>query len=115
MGSLVTGLRWLGRLSAVLGMTLLGTIVWGSIHYDFVAEGSQLLDLYWGRVTLFDFYIGVVFVAAWVFYRESRFGVAVLWTMGLIGLGHLVTCFYVWRAVQQANGDTTAFWRGTTR
>lgn len=103
-------LRRFGVAALLLGLALAGAVGWGVVGHDFWAEGSELLDLYWGRVTLFDFYIGVVLISAWILHRERRRRDALVWITGIVLLGHIVTCGYVWWASR--SGGRERFWHG---
>ena len=57
-------------------------------------EGSAILDLAWGRMTLIDLYVGVALLWGWVLLREDRWWVAVAWLPVFIVLGHGGTALY---------------------
>ena len=61
---------------------------------EFGDEGSQILDLAWGRMTLIDLYVGVLLVWGWVLLREERWFVALAWLPVFIVLGHAGTALY---------------------
>lgn len=68
------------------------------------SEGSTLLDLPWGRMSLVDIYIGVALIAGWVFLREEKTIVAVLWLPAFVVLGHAGTALYA--ALASFRSDT---------
>ena len=45
---------------------------------------SQPLSLPWGMVVTLDVYIGLALFSAWIFYREEKSVVALLWTLVLV-------------------------------
>ena len=45
-------------------------ILYGFLASNFSVEGSQLLAMPWGRVTLADLYIGLTIFSMWVVYLE---------------------------------------------
>lgn len=104
------GIRRFGGGALLLGTALAVAVGWGIVRHDFWGEGAQLLDLYWGRVTLFDFYIGVALVCGWILHRERRPRDAIVWIAGVVLLGHIVTCAYVWWASR--SGRPERFWHG---
>lgn len=87
------------RLVSVIGTFALGgAILFALVTADFGEEGSVLLDMAWGWVSVLDVYTGAALVAMWIWWRD---GVAagVLWLVLLFVLGHLATALYVgWRA-----------------
>ena len=67
----------------------------------FGAEGSQLLELAWGRVTIIDLYLMLAVFASWVWSRESSRLRAGLWTLALATLGSLAAGAYLVVAATQ--------------
>lgn len=56
----------------------------------------------WGKATLVDLYIGLLFVAVWIATVERSRAAAACWIAALLCLGNLVTLVYlIRRAVQQ--------------
>lgn len=62
---------------------------------DFTAEGSEILDLAWGRVTLIDLYVGVAIFSAFVAWRERRVATTLAWIVSFVVLGNLATAVYL--------------------
>ncbi|KAM5562144.1 hypothetical protein ABKV19_017390 [Rosa sericea] len=88
--SLVTVLR---SLFAVLASVMLITLL-----YTIFTDGLPFrLDLLtpWMAATLVDFYINIVPIAAWFFYKESNWISAALWIILLACFGSLTTCGYI--------------------
>lgn len=84
--------------TAVLGLALLGAIVWasmnsGPLHGSLVDQGGVMLTLPWGVVTLLDLYIGFAFMAVIIMLAERSWLVGLLWALPLFFLGN------VWAAV----------------
>ena len=69
----------------------------------FGAEGSQLLDLVWGRVTVIDLYLMLGVFAAWIWTRESNKFEALAWTVALALLGSLAAGIYLMRSGRRAH------------
>nr|XP_011458456.1 PREDICTED: uncharacterized protein LOC101304636 isoform X2 [Fragaria vesca subsp. vesca] len=86
----VTVLR---SLFGVLGSLMLLTLVY-TIFSDGLPFRSDLLTP-WMAATLVDFYINVVPIAAWVFYKESNWISAALWIVLLVCFGSVTTCGYI--------------------
>lgn len=101
--------KWLSMAGFVI---MLLAIVQGFVAGDFSAEGSILLNLAWGRVTLIDLYLGFLLFAGWMAFREPTKGRAALWIVLLMLLGNLTAFAYVWLALNRSNGDWRSFWLG---
>jgi hypothetical protein len=90
------GVRALGLTVAVLMTAAIGYgFATGS---GFGEEGSQLLGLSWGRVTLVDLYLMLGVFAVWVWRREENKAVALMWTIALMGLGSVAAGAYLFLA-----------------
>ena len=79
--------------------TLLAIVGFGAVAVsmatgDISSEGSIIIDLPWGRMSLIDIYLGVALIAGWVILREEHWWVAVLWIPVFIVLGHAGTALY---------------------
>ena len=70
-------------------------LVYGFSAGDFGSEGSQILDLAWGRVTLIDLYTGLFLIAGWIVWREGSLVRALPWLIGMVFLGSLAAAAYV--------------------
>ena len=85
----------LRALSLLAAVTMTVAVVFGFLAGGFTDEGSTIWALSWGKVTLIDLYLGLVFFGVWVSVRERRLSVAVLWWMGLLVLGNLAAALYL--------------------
>jgi hypothetical protein len=90
-------------LSVLLVLVMIGTIVMGFVSGDFTDEGSEIIGLAWGRVTLIDLYVGLALFGAWVAFRERKWGRTLFWWVALVTLGNLATAFYVAVAAFRSN------------
>ena len=99
-------------LTAVLATTFAAFMIWAMTVGDFKAEMSQLLSLPWGMVVTLDVYIGLALFSAWMFYREEKSVVALLWTLALVVGGNIVTCVYVLRAAYSSERSAMRFFAG---
>ncbi len=77
---------------------------------DFAAEGSQIVGLAWGRMSLIDLYVGAALVGGWIAHRERSWPRILAWWVALIVLGHLASAIYV--VVAARSSDWTTFWSG---
>lgn len=99
-------------LCGVSVLVMLGAIVYGFAAGDFGDEGGVLVDLAWGRVTLIDLYVGLVFFGGWIALRE-RSWLIVPWLLALAVLGNLAAGAYAFRAALRTD-SVAAFLLGHT-
>ena len=97
-------------LLGILAMTVI--LIYGFSVGDFFGEGSQLLSMPWGIVSLVDLYTGFTLFSLWIFYREERLVAAILWTIAMMTLGFFTGTLYTFVALQKSNGDWAKFWMG---
>ena len=84
---------------SLLGVLAMGTVlIYAFIVGDFWVEGSALLAMPWGIVSLVDLYVGFVLFAGWIAYREKSLLVAIIWIIALMGLGFLIGALYAFIA-----------------
>jgi hypothetical protein len=82
------------RLLTAIGGLTLGALIWLAFTTgDFGAAGSWLMSDPWGRVTLFDLYLGFFLLAVIIALFEKRPLRAILWIAPLPVLGN------IWAAV----------------
>lgn len=94
----------------ILAMTIV--LVNGFTRGDFLGEGSQLLAMPWGIVSLVDLYTGFILFSGWIIYREKSLPVAILWTIAMMILGFLAGSLYTFMALQTSGNDWHRFWQG---
>lgn len=100
--------RFFGLIAATIMIVALAiTFVTG----DFTIEGSQILDLAWGRMSLIDLYVGAALVGGWIAHRERSWPRILAWWLALVVLGHLASAIYVLAAARSS--DWTTFWSGS--
>ena len=63
-----------------------GIIIWANSKSNFLANAGKVAETEWGIVTLVDLYIGFLFIAIWMCFREEGFQ-RVAWLIGLFFLG----------------------------
>ena len=97
-------------LLGVLAMT--AVLIYGFTVGDFSAEGSQLLKMPWGIVSLVDLYTGFTLFSMWIIYREKSLPAAILWTVAMMTLGFFAGALYAFLALQASNSDWRKFWMG---
>lgn len=82
-------------ISLLAAVTMTAAVFLGFLSGGFADEGSAIWALSWGKVTLIDLYVGLVFFGLWVSMRERRLSTAILWWAGLIVLGNLAAGLYL--------------------
>jgi hypothetical protein len=94
----------------VLAMT--AVLIYGFTVGNFSNEGSRLLSMPWGIVSLVDLYTGFTLFSLWIIYREKSLPVAILWMVGMMVLGFFTGSLYTFIALQTSKNDWRRFWLG---
>jgi hypothetical protein len=100
------------------GLALLGIVAMGGVLiYAFTAgniseEGSTLLSMPWGIVSLVDLYVGFTLFSGWIVYRERSLIPSIIWVVLMMVLGFFTASVYVFIALQTSGGDWRRFWMG---
>lgn len=103
----------LAKLISFLGVLAMTAVLIYSITVgDFSGEGSKLLSMPWGIVSLVDLYTGFILFSAWIIYREKSLPVAILWTLAMMVLGFFTGSLYVLINLYTCKGDWRKFWLG---
>ena len=97
-------------LLGVLAMT--AVLIYGFTIGDFSGEGSQLLSMPWGIVSLVDLYTGFTLFSMWIIYREKSLPVAIAWTVAMMVLGFFAGALYTFIALHSSGDDWRKFWLG---
>ncbi|GAB4538698.1 MAG: hypothetical protein Fur002_02590 [Anaerolineales bacterium] len=79
---------------------------------DFATEGSKLIAMSWGVVSLVDLYTGFTLFSLWIFFREKSTLAAVVWTVAMMTLGFFAGALYVFINLQTSHGDWKLFFLG---
>lgn len=96
-----------------LGMlAMTAVLIYGFTVGDFLGEGSKLLAMPWGIVSLVDLYTGFTLFSCWIIYREKLLPVAIVWTIAMMTLGFFAGSLYAFIALQNSGGDWRKFWLG---
>ena len=103
----------IAKFVALLGiLAMTAVLIYGFTVGDFLGEGSQLLAMPWGIVSMVDLYTGFTLFSAWIIYREKSLPVAILWTIAMMTLGFFAGSLYAFLALQSSGGDWRKFWLG---
>lgn len=100
---------------ALLGFIVMAvSIIYGFMYSDFSGDGSQILALTWGKVTLIDIYIMFLIFSGWIYHREQYFLKFLGWFLLMLVFGAATACFYLYIAFDKSNGNWNQFWNGKT-
>jgi hypothetical protein len=98
---------------ALLGLlAMTAVLVYGFTVGDFNAEGSRLLAMPWGIVSLVDLYVGFILFSGWIVYRERSVAISIVWVILTMVLGFFAASLYTLIALQKSRGDWRRFWMG---
>ena len=70
-------------------------IIFSLLTGNFFEQGSTLMGLVWGQMSLVDLYVGFFLVYLWIYYKESKILPRLLWAILLIVTGSLATAVYI--------------------
>jgi len=103
----------LAKLTALLGLlAMTAALIYGFTVGDFSGEGSQLLAMPWGIVSLVDLYTGFILFSGWILYREASAARALPWVVAMMILGFWTASLYALLALIRSQGDWQRFWLG---
>ena len=97
-------------LIGVIAMT--SVLVYAFATGDIAQEGSVLLSMPWGVVSLVDLYVGFFLFSGWIVYRERSLGRSLVWVILMMVLGFFTASLYTFIALQTSGGDWRRFWLG---
>lgn len=103
----------IAKIISILGvLAMTAVLIYGFTVGNFSGEGSQLLSMPWGIVSLVDLYTGFTLFSMWIIYREKSLPVAILWTVAMMTLGFFAGSLYAFIALQTSGNDWRKFWLG---
>ena len=82
-------------LFAVLFIYIVYTVISTSIESNLFKEWDFLASIPWMKATLIDFYINTVVIFVWMSFRENSWLARILWLIGFVLLGSIITTLYV--------------------
>jgi len=102
-----------GKFISILGLlAMTAVLIYGFTIGDFAGEGSTLLKMPWGIVSLVDLYTGFMLFSGWIIYREKSLLAAILWTVAMLTLGFWAGSLYALITLFRSEGDWRKFWLG---
>ena len=103
----------LAKVIALLGLlAMTGILIFAFTTGNFSQEGSRLLGMSWGIVSLVDLYVGFALFSIWIVYREKAVLPSILWVLLMMVLGFWTGALYTLIALQRSEGDWRRFWLG---
>jgi len=103
----------LAMLVSGLGAAAMAAVlIYGFTVGDFAGEGSRLLSMPWGIVSLVDLYVGFTLFSGWIIYREASVVRTVAWIVAVMVLGFFAASLYALLALRSSSGDWRRFWLG---
>ena len=103
----------IAKLLSIAGtLVMFFTLIYGFTQGDFWGEGSILMNMAWGKVSLIDVYVGFFLFSGWVWFREPNTFNALLWIVSIMVLGNFLCCLYATVALFRSNNDWKIFWMG---
>jgi hypothetical protein len=103
----------LAKAIALLGLlAMTAVLIYGFTVGNFTQEGSQLLGMPWGIVSLVDLYVGFTLFSGWIIYRERSLLPSIIWVVLMMVLGFWAGALYTFLALQTSGGDWRRFWLG---
>lgn len=98
---------------ALLGLlAMTAVLIYGFTVGNFAAEGSQLLTMPWGIVSLVDLYVGFTLFSAWIVFREKAWLPSIIWVVLMMTLGFWAGALYTFLALQSSGDDWRRFFMG---
>jgi len=103
----------IAKVISILGLVAMTVVlIYGFTIGDFGGEGSQLLKMPWGIVSLVDLYVGFILFSGWIVYRERSVIRSIVWVVLMMVLGFWTASLYTFIALQTSEGDWQRFWMG---
>ncbi len=103
----------LAKMIALAGLAAMtGILIYAFTAGNLGEEGSVLLSMPWGIVSMVDLYVGFILFSGWIVYREGSFLRALPWVILMMVLGFFTASLYTLLALQGSGGNWQKFWMG---
>ena len=103
----------LARAIALLGLgAMTAVLIYAFSVGDLGREGSILLSMPWGVVSLVDLYVGFILFSGWIAFREKSLPRALIWIALMMVGGFFTASLYAFLALQASDGNWQRFWMG---
>ena len=93
-------------------LAMSGVLVFAFTKGNFAEEGSKLLSMPWGIVSLVDLYVGFTLFSAWIVFRERAVLSSIIWVILMMTLGFFTASLYTFIALQKSGGSWKKFFLG---
>ncbi|HWS23132.1 MAG TPA: DUF1475 family protein [Anaerolineales bacterium] len=101
------------KIIALLGLiAMTAVLVYGFTIGNFFEEGSKLMAMPWGIVSLVDLYVGFSLFSCWIVFREKAFLPSLIWVVLMMVMGFWAGALYTLIALQTSGNDWKRFWYG---
>jgi len=98
---------------ALIGLlSMTGVLIYGFTIGNFTEEGSILLSMPWGIVSMVDLYVGFILFSGWIAFRENSLKRSLFWIVLMMVLGFFTASLYTLIALQKSQGNWNRFWLG---
>jgi hypothetical protein len=98
---------------SILGLLAMSAVlIYGFGFGQFTQEGSRLLNMPWGIVSMVDLYTGFILFSGWIVYREKSFISSLVWVILMMVLGFWAGSLYTLLAIIASRGNWKKFWMG---
>jgi hypothetical protein len=103
----------IAKIIALIGLlAMTGVLIYGFTVGNFSTEGTRLLAMPWGIVSLVDLYVGFSLFSCWIAFREKALLPSAIWIILMMVLGFWAGALYTFIALQTSDGDWKRFWLG---
>jgi len=103
----------IAKIISLLGLfAMTAVLLNGFIVGNFGEEGSILLGMPWGVVSMVDLYVGFILFSCWIVYRENNTWRSIVWVILMMVLGFWAGSLYLFLALQKSGGDWHKVWCG---
>jgi hypothetical protein len=103
----------IAKIISLLGLVAMnGILIYAFTGGDFSGEGTRLLAMPWGIVSLVDLYVGFTLFSCWIVFREKSVLQSIIWVVLMMTLGFWAGALYTFIALQTSQGDWNRFWKG---
>jgi len=93
-------------------LALLCSIVYGVVAKDIMAEGSIMLDVYWGQFTFIDIYIAFIVFYLWIVFRQKSVLKNIVWFFLIMLGGSMTILLYLFLAARGCDNSWGKFIAG---
>lgn len=98
------------KIAAWIGAIVMASmIVFSLVTGDFMGEGSILLGMVWGQMSMVDLYVGFLLFYLWILRREKTILSKLFWFVLLMVTGSLATALYILKAAYTSKTETEFF------